>query len=79
MEKGKFETIGHLHDEFILLLRPESFRILLSCTNWGFCYLNLTEIIKLKYQRKNEKVSGRSSKMAHRANCQLVTFFKVKG
>ena len=25
--------IGHLHDDVILLLRPESFRTLLSCAN----------------------------------------------
>ena len=27
------EIIGHLHDDVILLLRPESFRTLLSCAN----------------------------------------------
>ena len=26
-------SIGHLHDDIILLLRPESFRGLLSCAN----------------------------------------------
>ena len=56
-------AIGHLHDDVIVLLRPESFRTLLSCANQGFCYRNLTEITKLKYERKNEKDSGRSSKM----------------
>ena len=50
--------IGHLHDDIILLLRPESFRVLLSCAN-----LNLTGITKFKYERKNEQDSGRSSKM----------------
>ena len=25
--------IGHLHDDVILLLRPESFRVLFSCAN----------------------------------------------
>ena len=25
--------IGHLHNDIILLLRPESFRVLLSCAN----------------------------------------------
>ena len=25
--------IGHLHDDIILLLRPESFRVLLPCAN----------------------------------------------
>ena len=50
--------IGHLHDDIILLLRPESFRVLLSCAN-----LNLTGIAKFKCERKNEQDSGRSSKM----------------
>ena len=26
-------TLGNLHDDVILLLRPESFRVLLSCAN----------------------------------------------
>ena len=30
--------IRHLHDDIILLLRPESFRGLLSCANLGFCH-----------------------------------------
>ena len=37
---------GHLQEDVILLLLPESFRVLLSCANLGFCYLNLTQIIK---------------------------------
>ena len=43
---------GHLQDDIILLLLPESFRVLFSCANLGFCYLNLTEITKFKYERK---------------------------
>ena len=31
--------------------------------NKGFCFLNLAGITKFKYDRKNEKDSGRSSKM----------------
>ena len=27
-------AIGHLHDGVILLLQPESFRVLLSCANY---------------------------------------------
>ena len=55
--------IGHLHDD-VILLRPESFRVLLSRANWGFCYLDLAGITKFKYERKNEKMdSGRDSKM----------------
>ena len=34
-----------------------------SCANYGFCYLNLTGATKVKYEKKNEKNSGRSSKM----------------
>ena len=45
-------TIGHLHNDVILLLGPESFKV-----------LNLAGITKYKYERKNEKNSGRSSKM----------------
>ena len=35
--------------------------VLLSCVNEGFCYLNLTEITKFKYEWKNEKDCGRSA------------------
>ena len=38
----KMVTTGYLHDDVILFLRPESFGDWLSCTNKGFCYLNLT-------------------------------------
>ena len=44
----KMDTIGHLHKDVILLLRPESFRALLSCANKGFCCLNLTGSTKFK-------------------------------
>ena len=37
---------GHFHDDVILLLRPESFRDLLTCTNYVFCYFNLAGITK---------------------------------
>ena len=47
---------------FLLLQLPESFRVLLSCRNNCFCYLNLTGITKFKYERKNEMNSGLSSK-----------------
>ena len=43
--------------------RPESFRVFLSCVNYGFCHLNLAGITKFKYEKKNEKGSGRNSKM----------------
>ena len=51
--------MGHFHDDVILLLRPESLRSLLSCVNWGFCYLNLAGITKFEHERKNEKDFGR--------------------
>ena len=63
--------IGHLHDDVILLLGPEFFRVLLSFANWSFCYLNLTGITKLKYERKNEKDSG--SKMTLSCKWPFVT------
>ena len=43
----KMVTMGHLHDDVILLIRPESFRVLLTCANKGrVCYLNFTGITK---------------------------------
>ena len=56
-------AIGQLHDDVILLLQPESFRVLLSFANKGFCYLILAGITKFKYERKIVMDSGRSSKM----------------
>ena len=55
-----------------LLLRPESFRVFFSSVNYGFCHLNVAGITKFKYEKKNEKDSGRSSKMAHRGNGPLI-------
>ena len=55
-----------------------SSRVLFCCANQGFCYLNLTWATKFKYEKKNEKNSGRSSKMTPRANGLLrPTFFQV--
>ena len=59
----QFNLIGHLHDNVILLLRPESFGFFLSCANYRLCYLNLAGITKFKCERKNEKNSGRNRKM----------------
>ena len=56
-------VIGPLHDGFILLLRPESFRFLLSRANQCLCYSDLAGITKFKCERKNEENSSRSSKM----------------
>ena len=51
-----FAPIGHLHYDIILLLRPESFRVLLSCVNEGFCYLNLTGITNLNMKGKMKRI-----------------------
>ena len=64
-------SIVHLHDDVILLLRPESFRVLLSCANLGFRHWNLAGITKFEYERKNEKDSGRSGKMT--SSCKWPT------
>ena len=48
---------------YFLLKLPEFFRVLLSCANQGFCYLNLTVIKKSKYERKIEMDSGSSCQM----------------
>ena len=65
--------IGNLHDGVILLLRPGSFRVLLSCVNEGFCYLNLTGATKFKYEKKTQKNSGHSSR--HLENALLSFLF----
>ena len=57
IQNGPFTRWHHL------ILRPESSRVFLSCANYGFCHLNLAGITKFKYEKKNEKDSGRSSKM----------------
>ena len=66
-----------MHDGIILLLLlPESFMVLLSCANKGFCYLNLTGMI---CKKKNEMSSDLSVytivKGRHRANG---LFFEIK-
>ena len=53
----------HFHDDVNLILRPESFRILLSCANWAFCYLNSSGITKFKMKGKTEKDTGPRGKM----------------
>ena len=50
-------------EHHLLLQQPESFRVFLSCANHGFCHLNPAGITKFKYEKKNEKDSGRSGKM----------------
>ena len=55
--------IGHMHDDAILLLQPEPFKVLLSCVNKGFCFVNLAGITKFKYDSRNGKDSDHSSKI----------------
>ena len=52
---------GHLQDDIIFLLLPESFRVMFSCASLGFCYLNLANQIQI-WRKKNETNSGLSSK-----------------
>ena len=59
-----------------LLLRPESFRVFFSCANCGFCHLNLAGVTKFKYEKRNEKDSGKSSKMT--PSCNWPIDLKVK-
>ena len=66
--------IGHFHDDDTLLLRPEKTRGLLSCANQGSCYSNLAEVTKFEYERKNEKESGRSSKMTPSCKWPIASF-----
>ena len=60
-------AIGRLHDDVILPLRPESFRVLLSCANLGFCY----RITKFKYERKTKGILVIVVKWRHHANGDL--------
>ena len=73
---GHFATIDHLHDDVVLLLRPESFRVLLSCANWGFYYLTLAGISKFTYERKKGKYSGRSGKMTPSCKWPIPDYFR---
>ena len=50
--------IGHLHYDIILLLRPESFRVLLSCANEGFCFLIVHTTCKLSNQHSTWKTNN---------------------
>ena len=69
-------TTGHLHKDTILLLRPESFRVLLSCANEGFCYSNPPGLqnLNMKGKTKFQKDSGRSSNMTPPCKWPVVKF-----
>ena len=55
---GKNMLFSNYFTLAILLPLPESFRVLLSCANLRFCYLNLSGITEFRYERKNEMNSG---------------------
>ena len=59
----KFKANGPFARWHHVLLRPKTFRVFLSCANYGFCYLNPAGITKFKYEKKSEKDSGLGSKM----------------
>ena len=70
--KGCWNNVASVQNNVVAML----FRVLLSCANQGFCYLNLIWITKFKYERKNEKNSCRSSKMT--PACYSPQFSEVK-
>ena len=51
-----FRAEGQLHEEVILLQLPESFCLLFSFANQGFCFLNLSGIEKFKQVTKTRLV-----------------------
>lgn len=68
-------ALGHLHDSIILILRLESFRVLLSRAKKGL--RNLTEITKFKYEKKSEKDSGRSNTMYNEDIAQMAIILLI--
>ena len=65
--------------DVILTPRPEFIKVLLSCANYGFSYLNLARITKFKYERnkENEKDSGRSTPFADHLGEKDIHFREV--
>ena len=60
--------ISHLHEDMILLLQPESFRILLSRANQGFFYLiNPPGITNLNMKGKKKRIVVAVVKRCHHA------------
>ena len=55
--------MGDLRDDIIYYYDQNPSGFSFFCANYGFCHLNLAGITKFKYEKKNEKDSGRSSKM----------------
>ena len=58
----------------ILLLRPESFGVLLSCANQVFCYKPLWDY-KFKYERKTKRIVVVVVKRRHLANGQTTQVY----
>ena len=68
------------HKQFLPVCTMTSFyyynqilQILLSSANQGFSYLNLAGITKFKYEKKNEKHSGCSSKMTSSCKWPIIS------
>ena len=80
MREGTKKINRQAYKWAICTMTSESFRVLLSCANCGFCYLYLNGITKFKYERKTKKDSGRTSKMTlsckwsvvQKANAKLI-------
>ena len=70
---GSKTVMGNLNDDVILLIRPESFR--------GCSFVQTREAFvienSLEYERKNEKDSGRSSKMSSSCKWPINSLNKV--
>ena len=56
-------SIDHLHVDIILLSTTKILQGIAFLCKLDLLYLNLAEATKFEYERKNEKDSGRSSKM----------------
>ena len=57
--------MGHLHDDAILLLRSESFRYCFLVQVKALVIKTSLGLSNVKYERKIEKDSSRSSKITH--------------
>ena len=55
--------IDHLHDDIILLLRPESFIVFAFLCKLGLLLFNVSGLPNLNMREKNQKDSGCSSNL----------------
>ena len=62
-----------MHDDIILLVRPESFMVLLSCANQAFAIQTSLGLQNLNMRGKKEKHSGRGSKMTPSCKWPILT------